>query len=53
MRREFIKGNEAIARAALLAGCTQYFGYPITPSSEIIHACADLFPKVGASFVQA
>ena len=53
MKREFIKGNEAVARGAILAGCTQYFGYPITPSSEIIHACADLFPKVGASFVQA
>ncbi len=53
MKREFIKGNDAIAKAALLAGCTQYFGYPITPSSEVVHSCAALFPKVGASFVQA
>ena len=53
MPKEFIKGNEAISKAAVLAGCTQYFGYPITPSSEIIHACAQIFPKIGASFVQA
>jgi pyruvate/2-oxoacid:ferredoxin oxidoreductase alpha subunit len=53
MKREFIKGNHAIAKAALLAGCTQYFGYPITPSSEVIESCASLFPKVGASFIQA
>ncbi|MBL6990371.1 MAG: 3-methyl-2-oxobutanoate dehydrogenase subunit VorB [Bacteriovoracaceae bacterium] len=53
MKREFIKGNDAIAKAALLAGCTQYYGYPITPSSEIIHTVARVFPKAGASFVQA
>ena len=53
MAREFIKGNEAIAKAALLAGCTHYFGYPITPSSEIIHGCAALMPKVGGCFIQA
>ena len=53
MKREFIKGNEAIAKAALLAGCTQYYGYPITPSSEVIHTCAQFFPKAGANFVQA
>src|SRR3989339_790015 len=53
MKREFIKGNEAISKAALLAGCSFYFGYPITPSSEIVHACAQLFPLVGAGFLQA
>ena len=53
MNKELIKGNEAIAKAALLSGCTHYFGYPITPSSEIIHACANFFPRVGASFIQA
>ncbi|MBT3980242.1 MAG: 3-methyl-2-oxobutanoate dehydrogenase subunit VorB [Bacteriovoracaceae bacterium] len=53
MFKEFIKGNEAIAKAAALAGCTQYYGYPITPSSEIIHAVADYFPKFGGTFVQA
>jgi pyruvate/2-oxoacid:ferredoxin oxidoreductase alpha subunit len=53
MSKEFIKGNDAIAKAALLAGCTHYYGYPITPSSEIIHACSSLFPQVGGAFVQA
>ncbi len=53
MKREFIKGNEAIAKASLLAGCTQFYGYPITPSSEIVHMCANLYPKVGATFIQA
>lgn len=53
MKREFIKGNDAVAKAALLAGCTQYYGYPITPSSEIVHTCAQIFPQVGATFLQA
>jgi pyruvate/2-oxoacid:ferredoxin oxidoreductase alpha subunit len=53
VKREFIKGNEAIVKGALLAGCTQYYGYPITPSSEIIHLVAKLFPKVNACYVQA
>ena len=51
--KQFEKGNACIAKAALLAGCTHYFGYPITPSSEIIHTVADLFPLVGATFIQA
>ncbi len=53
MKKEFIKGNDAIAKAAILAGCKHYYGYPITPSSEIIHTCAKLFPKINANFVQA
>jgi len=53
MKKEFIKGNEAIVKAALLAGCTHYYGYPITPSSEIPHACAEIFPMAGATFIQA
>ena len=53
MSKEFIKGNDAVAKAALLAGCTHYYGYPITPSSEIVHSCSNLFPKVGGTFVQA
>ena len=51
--KQFEKGNVCIAKAALLAGCTHYFGYPITPSSEIIHTVAELFPEVGATFIQA
>ncbi|HLE00374.1 MAG TPA: 3-methyl-2-oxobutanoate dehydrogenase subunit beta, partial [Bdellovibrionota bacterium] len=35
MKKELIKGNEAVIKGAILAGCTHYFGYPITPASEI------------------
>jgi len=38
---------------ALLGGATHYFGYPITPASEIAHAAADLFPRCGRHFLQA
>ena len=53
MAKEFIKGNEAIVKAALLAGCRSYYGYPITPASEIAHAAAKYFPRVGRTFLQA
>lgn len=53
MQRELMKGNEAVVRGAIMAGCTHYFGYPITPSSEVIHAVASIFPQIGACFVQA
>ena len=49
----FMKGNEAIVHGALLAGCRTYFGYPITPASEIAHTAAALFPEVGGVFLQA
>ena len=48
-----LKGNEAVIYGALLAGCDCYFGYPITPASEIAHAAALLFPKLGRCFLQA
>lgn len=53
MQRELIKGNEAVIKGALLAGCTQYFGYPITPASEIAQAAAFYFPLLGNTFIQA
>lgn len=53
MAKEFIKGNDAIVKAALLAGCQSYYGYPITPASEIAHAAAKYFPRVGRTFLQA
>jgi 2-oxoisovalerate ferredoxin oxidoreductase alpha subunit len=53
MRKQFIKGNEAICKGAILAGCTHYYGYPITPSSEIVHTFAYIFPQIGGTFVQA
>ncbi len=49
----FIKGNEAVIRGAILAGCRAYYGYPITPASEIAEAAAKFFPLVGGTFLQA
>ncbi len=48
-----IKGNEAIVKGALLAGCRCYFGYPITPASEIAETASRDFPAVGGVFIQA
>ncbi len=53
MQKEFIKGNEAVVKGAILAGCTHYFGYPITPASEIAHAAAYYLPPFGGTFIQA
>ncbi len=53
MKHELIKGNEAVIKGALLAGCTNYFGYPITPASEIAEAAAYYFPKLNRCFIQA
>jgi 2-oxoisovalerate ferredoxin oxidoreductase alpha subunit len=53
MGQHLMKGNEAVIYGALLGGATHYFGYPITPASEIAHAAADLFPRCGKHFLQA
>jgi pyruvate/2-oxoacid:ferredoxin oxidoreductase alpha subunit len=53
MAKFLMKGNVAIVRGALLAGCRLYFGYPITPASEIAESAALYFPKVGGTFLQA
>ncbi len=53
MRKQLIKGNEAIVKSAVLAGCRAYYGYPITPASEIAEAAALYLPQVGGVFVQA
>jgi pyruvate/2-oxoacid:ferredoxin oxidoreductase alpha subunit len=53
MAKYLMKGNDAIVRGALLAGCRLYFGYPITPASEIAEGAAIYFPKVGGTFLQA
>ena len=50
---KFMKSNEAVVAGALYAGCELYFGYPITPASEIAHAAAKWFPMLGRTFVQA
>ncbi len=48
-----MKGNEAIAESAIRAGCLYYFGYPITPQTEIAAYMAKRMPKVGGVFLQA
>jgi 2-oxoisovalerate ferredoxin oxidoreductase alpha subunit len=53
MGKQLIKGNEAIVKGALLAGCRFFFGYPITPASEIAEAAAYYMPMVGGTFLQA
>jgi pyruvate/2-oxoacid:ferredoxin oxidoreductase alpha subunit len=53
MRRQLIKGNEAIVKSAILAGCRAFYGYPITPASEIAEAAALYMPKTGGVYVQA
>lgn len=53
MERVLMKGNEALAEGAILAGCRGFFGYPITPSSEIAEYMARKMPKIGGIFVQA
>ena len=53
MARQFMKGNDAIIVGALAAGCRAYYGYPITPASEIAHAAAQHFPALGGVFIQA
>jgi pyruvate/2-oxoacid:ferredoxin oxidoreductase alpha subunit len=51
--RQLCKGNVAIVKGAILAGCRSYFGYPITPASEIAEAAALYMPQVGGTFLQA
>ena len=52
-KRLFIKGNEALARGAIKAGCRFYFGYPITPQNDIPEFLAKEFAKVEGCFIQA
>lgn len=48
-----VKGNEAMAEAAIMAGCRYFFGYPITPQTEISAYMAKRMPKIGGVFLQA
>ena len=52
-QRVLMKGNEALAEAAIRAGCRHYFGYPITPQTEVMHYMAKRMIEVGGTFVQA
>jgi 2-oxoisovalerate ferredoxin oxidoreductase alpha subunit len=51
--RQLCKGNVAVMKGAILAGCRAYYGYPITPASEIAETAALYLPQVGGTFVQA
>ncbi|PKN75479.1 MAG: 3-methyl-2-oxobutanoate dehydrogenase subunit VorB [Candidatus Cloacimonetes bacterium HGW-Cloacimonetes-2] len=53
MAKVLMKGNEAVAEAAIRSGCRLYFAYPITPQSELIEYMAKMMPKVGGTFLQA
>ncbi len=53
MQKHLTKGNEAIVKAAVLAGCRAFYGYPITPASEIAEAAALYLPQAGGVFLQA
>lgn len=49
----FLKGNEALAEAAIQAGCLHFFGYPITPQTEVNAYLSRRMPKVGGTYLQA
>ena len=53
MAKTLMKGNEAIAEAAIRAGCEAYYGYPITPQTEVLEYMSRRMPKLGRTFVQA
>jgi 2-oxoglutarate ferredoxin oxidoreductase subunit alpha len=53
MEKKFMTGNEAIAEAAVQAGCRFFFGYPITPQNEIPEYMSKRLPEVGGVYLQA
>ena len=53
MSKVLMKGNEALAEAAIRAGCRHFFGYPITPQTEVSAYMAKKMPKIGGTFLQA
>jgi 2-oxoglutarate ferredoxin oxidoreductase subunit alpha len=53
MPKVLMKGNEAIAEAAVRAGCEAYYGYPITPQTEVLEYMARRMPALGRAFLQA
>jgi len=53
MPKQLMKGNEAIVKAAVLAGCRAFYGYPITPASELAEAASFYLPRAGGTFLQA
>lgn len=53
MPKQLIKGNDALVKGAVLAGCRAFYGYPITPANEIAEAAAVYIPQAGGVFLQA
>ncbi|HPY89118.1 MAG TPA: 3-methyl-2-oxobutanoate dehydrogenase subunit beta, partial [Lentisphaeria bacterium] len=53
MATKLIKGNTAVVIGALYAGSDCFFGYPITPASEILHEASRFYPPLGRKFLQA
>lgn len=53
MEKVLLKGNEAIAEAAIIAGCRYFFGYPITPQTEVAAYMSKRMPKIGGTYLQA
>ena len=53
MGKVLMKGNEALAEAAIRAGCIHFFGYPITPQNEVCSYLSRHLPKVGGTYLQA
>ena len=53
MHKQLMKGNEAVVKSAILAGCRAFYGYPITPATEITEAAALYMPPSGGVFLQA
>jgi 2-oxoisovalerate ferredoxin oxidoreductase alpha subunit len=51
--RQLCKGNVAVMKGAILGGCRAFYGYPITPASEITEAAALYLPQIGGTFLQA
>jgi 2-oxoglutarate ferredoxin oxidoreductase subunit alpha len=51
--RVLMKGNEALAEAAIKSGCHHFFGYPITPQTEVAAYMAKRMPKIGGTYLQA
>ena len=53
MSNQMVKGNTAVIIGAMYAGCDCFFGYPITPASEVLHEASKYFPMANRKFVQA
>ncbi|HWE84928.1 MAG TPA: 3-methyl-2-oxobutanoate dehydrogenase subunit VorB [Terracidiphilus sp.] len=53
MSKQLMKGNDALMKSAILSGCRAFYGYPITPASEITETAALYMPQAGGVFLQA